>query len=68
MINPTMVRILIEANQNSHSPKKPKKLMATTTTRQIEIQRALLIVSFHKLIKTAAADNSAGRMITQLYQ
>ena len=45
----------------------PIKLIATTTTIQIVIQTALLIVLFQKLIKTDAALSSAGSTITQWY-
>ena len=40
-----MVRTLMEANQNSHSPKArvPKKLMTMTTIPVMVIQTALLI-------------------------
>jgi hypothetical protein len=50
----------------NHSP-APIKLIATTTTIQIEIQTAPLIVLFQKPIKTDAALSSAGSTITQLY-
>lgn len=39
----------------------------TTTTRHMEIQAALFTDWFQKLISTAAALSSAGRMIVQLY-
>lgn len=70
MIRPTIVKILILANQNSASPYAlaPNKLMVTTTTKQRVIQTALLMEPLVQYpISTAAADNSAGRTITQLY-
>lgn len=69
MIKPTIVRTLIDANQNSHSPytPAPRKLMTTTTTRQTVIQTPLLMVWFQRLMSTAAADNSAGMIMIQLY-
>ena len=86
-----MVMTLMDANQNSHSPKArvPKKLMTITTKPIKVIQAALLMVSFQskyersltllvsiisgeckdaQLMRTAAADNSAGRVTTQEYQ
>lgn len=41
--------------------------MTTTTMRQTVIQTALLTVWFQRLMRTAAADNSAGMMMIQLY-
>ena len=54
---------------NSHSPyiPAPNMLIVTTTTRHIVIQTALLMEWFQKLMSTAAALSSAGKIIVQLY-
>ena len=46
----------------------PNMLMTTTTTKHIMTQTAGLTVLFQYEIKTAAAANSAGNTMTQLYQ
>jgi hypothetical protein len=47
----------------------PMKFIEITTTKQIVTQAELTFVSLsQKSIKTAAALNSAGRTIVQLYQ
>ena len=47
----------------------PMKLIATTTTKHMETQAEFRFVSLsQKSIRTAAALNSAGRTIVQLYQ
>lgn len=50
----------------SNSP-APRKLMVTATKSVIVTQAAGLIVLFQNPMRTAAADNSAGRTIVQLY-
>ncbi len=45
----------------------PRKFMMTTTIIVTVIQTAGLIFGFQNPINTAEADNSAGRMIVQLY-
>ena len=54
---------------NSHSPymPAPNMLMVTTTARHMVIHAALLTDVFQKLMRTAAALSSAGKIIVQLY-
>lgn len=65
MIRPIMVMILIDANQNSHSPKArvPRKLMMITTTAMMVIQAALLMVSFQSMstVSTKRNERRPGR-------